>query len=55
MFPDYGRDPRAFIGWANDTKLVFFYAMLAAAGKFIIEKFRSEVSLLEQDTIENVS
>jgi hypothetical protein len=35
---DYGRDPRAFIGWANDTKLVFFYAMLAAAGKVIIEK-----------------
>ena len=33
---DYGRDPRAFIGWANDTKLVFFYAMLAAAGLSVI-------------------
>ncbi len=27
---DYGRDPRAFIGWDNETKLVFFYAMLTA-------------------------
>ena len=52
---DYGRDPRAFIGWANDTKLVFFYAMLAAAGKLTIDKSRGEVSLLDQDMIENVS
>lgn len=22
---DYGRDPRAFIGWENETKWVFFY------------------------------
>ena len=33
---DYGRDPRAFIGWANDTKLIFFYGMLAAAGLSVI-------------------
>ena len=33
---DYGRDPRAFIGWANETKLSFFYAMLSAAGVSVI-------------------
>lgn len=29
---DYGRDPRAFIGWENETKTVFFYGMYGAAG-----------------------
>jgi len=33
---DYGRDPRAFIGWANETKLSFFYAILTAAGLSVI-------------------
>jgi hypothetical protein len=25
---DYGKDPRCFIGWENDTKNVFFYMQL---------------------------
>ena len=25
---DYGTDPRAFVGWENDTKMLFFYSML---------------------------
>jgi hypothetical protein len=28
---DYGKDPRCFIGWENDTKYVFFYQMLLVA------------------------
>jgi hypothetical protein len=27
---DYGSDPRAFIGWANETKQPFLYAMIGA-------------------------
>ena len=26
---DYGTDPRAFIGWANQTKMPFLYSMIA--------------------------
>ena len=29
---DFGTDPRAFIGWENTTKLVFFYSQLTSAG-----------------------
>ena len=29
---DYGRDPRAFIGWDNDTKRSFFYIFLSFIG-----------------------
>jgi hypothetical protein len=25
---DYGTDPRAIIGWENDTKMFFFYGIL---------------------------
>lgn len=25
---DYGTDPRAFLGWNNETKWLFFYALL---------------------------
>lgn len=28
---DYGTDPRAFIGWLNETKLIFFYLLLPTA------------------------
>ena len=33
---DYGRDPRAFIGWDNETKLIFFYQMLGAASISVV-------------------
>lgn len=33
---DYGRDPRAFIGWFNETKMVFFYAILIAVGLSVL-------------------
>ena len=33
---DYGRDPRAFIGWANDTKMIFFYGQLVTAGLAVL-------------------
>ncbi len=29
---DYGTDPRTFIGWNNETKMVFFYGILPTAG-----------------------
>lgn len=28
---DYGTEPWAFLGWSNDTKMVFFYCILPAA------------------------
>ena len=33
---DYGKDPRAFIGSASDTKMIFFYGQLVTTGLAII-------------------
>ena len=27
---DYGTEPWAFLGWQNDTKMIFFYNMIGA-------------------------
>ncbi len=33
LYPeDYGRDPRAFIGWENDTKRPFFFSICICSG-----------------------
>ena len=32
---DYGTDPRAFLGWENETKAMFFYTMLSVVGVMI--------------------
>ncbi len=34
---DYGRDPRCFIGWENDTKHVFFFLQMATIAVRTIE------------------
>lgn len=35
---DYGKDPRGFIGWNNETKHIFFYLILPV----VVVRARSE-------------
>ena len=35
---DFGTDPRAFIGWENSTKMIFFYSQLVSATVCIPKK-----------------
>jgi hypothetical protein len=42
---DFGTDPRAFIGWENSTKLVFFYSQLASASVMLFKLHKSITSV----------